>query len=275
MPSRTIRPTQAPEPAPFAYTVGTAEGLTPEAVFVEWDGSGAGGDFLPCVSYYDNDGNLLDRAFPDSGPVTAGDTAQVSYRPFKRGGGGGASLETTNGITTISPTKELLIGSGLVLFDFGGGIAFLEADTTTVEWVQADVLGPHTNVGGNIAAPGAVVPLQNAVGSGFDLSQQAVGKLIAQVDGLYQVNVSGAQVTSGAGTPTMMRALAPVASFQMESGALIPGSVGPVALVSGSALMHLQVGDALTFVIGNNTGANAVITQGLSPEFQAFRVRTQ
>jgi len=135
------------------YQLAPNESWAPGAVFAFWDGSGAAGDFVPAVSFYSPAGVLMDRAFPDGVTLSPGDTAEVSYRPFKRGGGGGAALETTNGITTISPTRELLIGSGLVLFDFGGGIAFLEAD------VAPDVYADLAANTPNVYAFGAKVPL--------------------------------------------------------------------------------------------------------------------
>lgn len=48
------------------------------------------------------------------------------------GGGGGSSVETTDGITTVSPTTELLIGSGLVLSNPGLGIAELKTEIVVV-----------------------------------------------------------------------------------------------------------------------------------------------
>lgn len=133
MADRTIRPTEAPAAAPYAYTVTAPEGFTPKAVFVSWDGSGAAGDFLPCVSYYNRDGVLIDRAFPTSGPIVAGDSAGVGYRPFDRGGGGGgstATLTVTDGTTTVAPTTEIDLGEGEQLVSTGPGVAFVKVRAT-------------------------------------------------------------------------------------------------------------------------------------------------
>lgn len=63
---------------PLAYTVPVPGTLTPLAGAAVFDGSGAGA-FLPALSFYDNDGNLIARATAPE--VAAGATAEVSWFP--------------------------------------------------------------------------------------------------------------------------------------------------------------------------------------------------
>jgi hypothetical protein len=107
VPSQVIRPTEAPEPAPFTFTLGATESFAPESVAASWDGAGAGGPFLPCVSYY-RGGVLVDRAFPDGVVMQPGDTADVFYRPFKRTTGGGAAPVATQFEGIIDNTGVLV-----------------------------------------------------------------------------------------------------------------------------------------------------------------------
>lgn len=74
---------------PLAYTVPVPGTLTPLAASATFDGTAAGA-FLPCVSYYDNDGNLITRATAPE--VAAGSSAGVSWFP---GGGLGAGTGAT------------------------------------------------------------------------------------------------------------------------------------------------------------------------------------
>lgn len=71
-----------PEAAPYAYVLASSEEFTPQAISAVFDGSGAGGDFLPCCSVYTQNGQLVSRDFPST--VTAGDSAEVTYHPFLR-----------------------------------------------------------------------------------------------------------------------------------------------------------------------------------------------
>lgn len=50
------------------------------SVSAMFDGSGAGGAFLPCLSVYSQDDKLVGRFFPEE--VAAGDSAEVTFAPF-------------------------------------------------------------------------------------------------------------------------------------------------------------------------------------------------
>lgn len=83
MPTIPIVP-QTTAPVPFAVV----ELQTLEAellcAYAEWDGSGASGDFLPCLAIYSDARIRLGRVFPGA-TVAAGDSAVVTYAPFPGG----------------------------------------------------------------------------------------------------------------------------------------------------------------------------------------------
>lgn len=70
-----------PNAVPYTYELGAVEIMTPRAIFARFDGTGASGTFLPCVSFYEPSGNLVSRAFP-SQSLAAGASANVSYFPW-------------------------------------------------------------------------------------------------------------------------------------------------------------------------------------------------
>lgn len=89
---------QRPGPvgAPYAYVLGNTEVLRPVCAYAHFDGTGASGPFLACLSFKDNEGNVIMRVFPST-QVTAGASADVSYAPFPGGlttGGGPSGPET-------------------------------------------------------------------------------------------------------------------------------------------------------------------------------------
>jgi hypothetical protein len=72
----------ASQPTPSQYQLAAGESFTPEAVTASFDGSGAAGGFLACLSVYAQSGELLSRTFPAE--VAAGDIAKVTYAPLLR-----------------------------------------------------------------------------------------------------------------------------------------------------------------------------------------------
>lgn len=69
---------------PFAITPSNVTEAKLIAAYAEWDGTGASGNFLPCLAIYSDAGVRLGRVFPSS-PVAAGDSAVVTYAPFPGG----------------------------------------------------------------------------------------------------------------------------------------------------------------------------------------------
>lgn len=269
MPSRTFRLTETPEPAPFAYTVAATDGFSPEAVSAQWDGSGAGGDFLPCVSYYNSDGVLLDRAFPDGVTLSSGDTAEVSYRPFKRGGGGaGASLKTTDGSATVDPTKELFVGPGLELFPFGTGGAEVIA-TAASSWAQGTwgALTANTGGAGHITPPLTLIAGQGFAIGGGQLIVPETGWYLAAFDG--EMYVFGPRaLTAPLQSQDFGVALIDVTAtvFTQARTPLVVALAGGDRLVfqpAAANLLHMNANDAVEVWVINGPGAgNSTGTPG-------------
>jgi hypothetical protein len=65
---------------PYTIDLGATDELTPSAVFAHFNGAAASGAFLPCVTYYTQDGLVFARAFP-ADDVAAGASADVSWFP--------------------------------------------------------------------------------------------------------------------------------------------------------------------------------------------------
>lgn len=70
-----------PTSFPADYRLPAGQELTLASVFARWDGGGAGGTFLACLSLYSQDEKLIARTFPDQ-ELAVGDDATVTYAPF-------------------------------------------------------------------------------------------------------------------------------------------------------------------------------------------------
>lgn len=66
-------------PATYRFPPGLDARLS--SVSAVFDGTGAGGDFLACLSVFSQDDKLIGRFFPGSA-VAAGDVAEVTFAPF-------------------------------------------------------------------------------------------------------------------------------------------------------------------------------------------------
>lgn len=73
----------APQNAPVEFTINGTGDLTLRTAKAIFDGSGAGGDFIPCFAIYTPDGKLLSRTKCEQ-TVTAGDEAVVTFWPFRK-----------------------------------------------------------------------------------------------------------------------------------------------------------------------------------------------
>lgn len=67
--------------APVEITNTYQVGITPLSISAVFDGSGAAGDFIPCVSFYTQNNRLIGR-YKGGSTVTAGDTSQQTFAPF-------------------------------------------------------------------------------------------------------------------------------------------------------------------------------------------------
>lgn len=90
----------SPGAIPATYKFPPALDARLSSVSAVFDGSGAGGAFLACLSVYSQDGKLIGRFFPGSS-VAAGDTAEVTFAPFldrtEAASAGGAGLQFNAG----------------------------------------------------------------------------------------------------------------------------------------------------------------------------------
>ena len=66
---------------PYAYELAPGEALAPSTVTAIFDGTGAGGAFLPALAFYAQSGELLSRTFTGEA-VAAGASAEVTFSPF-------------------------------------------------------------------------------------------------------------------------------------------------------------------------------------------------
>lgn len=65
---------------PYTETLAPGQDVRITSVNAEWDGAGASGTFLACLSLYSQSGVLLSRSFP-SQQFAAGDSGVVTYAP--------------------------------------------------------------------------------------------------------------------------------------------------------------------------------------------------
>lgn len=167
---------QNDQPAPSVYELTQSQTLSPRAAIATFDGTGAAGPFLACLSFYAQNGTLLTRVF-NPNPVAAGDVAEVSYAPFpggliSSGGGGGSTqldyVEITASVTVAiggdTVQTDCIVGNPIVYdgstrvrieifspsFDIQEAnlIAELWIDTTDLGRMgQADVDPPVTDAG--------------------------------------------------------------------------------------------------------------------------------
>jgi hypothetical protein len=84
--------------APFTFAVPASLEVMPYTAHATFDGTGASGDFRPCLTFYGVDGVVLGRYFP-ANVVTAGDVQEVTYTPPF---GTAAVSPSSGGVTTIT-----------------------------------------------------------------------------------------------------------------------------------------------------------------------------
>ena len=156
------------------YTVPTTDTVEPLAASVTYDGSGAGGNFVPCLSFFSQSGQLLSRTFP-SATVTAGDTVEVSFIPFVPPasggeGGGGIQFDVENtgdwlhvtATDPAPPTGESIefTAAGAILLQAVGLVEMIGVDVVTLfssltfqGGSDVNFTGTEMNMGGTPASP--------------------------------------------------------------------------------------------------------------------------
>ena len=98
--------------APFTFDVPATLEIRPDTAHATFDGTNASGDFLACLSFYDNFGNLLARQFSPT-PVVAGDVAQVTFIP-PFGSAASGSAADQEGLHWGTNTDTLALGLALI-----------------------------------------------------------------------------------------------------------------------------------------------------------------
>lgn len=68
--------------SPNEYELPPGQAFIPTAITALFDGSGGFTDYRPALSFYTQDGHLVNRSFPEDDTISAGDSAEVSFRPF-------------------------------------------------------------------------------------------------------------------------------------------------------------------------------------------------
>lgn len=135
---------------PFAIRLAPSEDIHLSSVTAEWDGSGASGTFLACLSLYSQAGVLLSRSFP-SQQFAAGDTGVVTYAPplgasgsAGSGSGGSGEWARVRRTTTVSvpATSSILVPWTNFITSDGDGAVFgtgTEANPDVVSNTSGDV----------------------------------------------------------------------------------------------------------------------------------------
>ncbi len=104
---------RAPSSAvPSNYTLPDAAELRLKAVYAEFDGSGAAGNWLPCVTILSDSGDVIARAVDQGVVVTAGADADVAWFPGVKRSGAAA----TAAIDAFAPQQFADMGG----YDFAG-----------------------------------------------------------------------------------------------------------------------------------------------------------
>jgi hypothetical protein len=116
------------EPTPLAYTVPSAQDVQPLVCNATFDGSGAGGAFLPTIEIVNDAGIVISRV-STSTKVAAGASAEVTFAPFLRDESGAGLSISENGV---------VVGSEPVLdFVDSGDVAWNVTDTGSEIQVRA------------------------------------------------------------------------------------------------------------------------------------------
>jgi hypothetical protein len=120
---------------PFSLDLGAIDVITPSAAFATFNGTGASGSFLPCITYYTQDGLVFARAFPATA-VAAGASADVSWFP-------GLTSSPSAGATSTSRVLLVEIDEGGAPITTGikGDVTLGFAATITAWTLLADQSG--------------------------------------------------------------------------------------------------------------------------------------
>lgn len=180
--------------APYTFKVPATLEMRTDAASATYDGTGAGGDFLPALSFYSPEGIRLCTVPVQTTALSPGQAAEVSWFPF--------ALAAPSGGGTVT-FQEGVYGGNQVTIGTG---ASADLDWRYVHGDQVLNLGTHTVPRATVSGVYAVAMNILDVGPGtagdkfvFSLVLNAGGANQGQVDSL---------VTWVAGTTAMRPALA-------------------------------------------------------------------
>jgi len=180
-------------PSPLEYPLPASVVVQLTAATATFDGTGAAGSFLACLSFYDQAGNKIVRVFPQT-PVPAGEVADVNYAPFPGGlinnnagatvtsgwyypSGGSLTIQPSPpGTGTASPVFQGNLQSGTELFNYTANPGLLTplfsglyVFTFTWNWVEAAVGAGAPYSALNLTMQGADIPFFNVFEASFPL----------------------------------------------------------------------------------------------------------
>ncbi len=249
---------QGDAPAPLVYTVNTGGAIQPTASTATFDGTGAGGNFLACLSFYAQSGELLSRVFPQT-IIQAGDVAQVSYAPFP-GGMTGSGAQSgirfdvnnigdwlnvhTTGDPGITFTADTSAAGGIILQtnDGDNGLFFLTKANDTGGTLTRDEGsgGVKTQVLGN-----GGYAVQNEGNGGTSVSDDGGGGLLLSTAGNSSYTSTGTTTINSSG---VLDLFSPAGINVVD---LAAGGVR-LASVSGGILIQTAAGGPGTSIEGGS-----------------------
>ena len=118
-----------PGPAPYTYEVPASLEVQPYTSTATFDGTDAGGNFVPVLSLYSQTGALLASVFPVGVVMAPGDVAEVTWlppfgsAPSAAPSGSGIQFDTDNegGWLDVTTNDKDGGGQGMDLKDTSGG----------------------------------------------------------------------------------------------------------------------------------------------------------
>lgn len=149
---------------PLDYTVAGAQELVPKAIYSEFDGSGAGGDFVPVLEIISDSGHIV--ASCPATKVAAGASADVTW--FPRVGAGAAAVGDAIAFDTLN------VGDWLDIETTGVGPSGYAIRIATDPAPTADI---HVDSGHEVLID-AQTNISLRTPSNIDLLSQAPGSII-------------------------------------------------------------------------------------------------
>jgi len=159
--------------APASWTIPPSLEIALEAVFAHFDGSGAGGSFLPTLQIVSDSGHTVCE-IPMDASVAAGSSVEATWAPFLRGAQAAAAGTTFYGARVTQQTQQT--------FPAGGN--------TAVTW---DTLAYDTSPGGTMWNAGTptllTVPADGIylVVASMSYTQSASGNVVLNIQGVGQL----------------------------------------------------------------------------------------